>query len=322
MSHLALRCKNPRCPKGPNHVFRSQRSLTMHVDQNEACGFRRDNNSGKVSQPVVAMRCTASVVPGYNDGFFYNSTDDHVVPDDWDASHDSLCSSPKATVVDDKFSPRLKRKRGDEFVVTTQQAAVVKLMKLLDDMNCPDHAFPKMLEWAVELQKDNVSFTSVLQKREANIRWMRLMLHNANCMLPEVVPTPLSPAMSVDVMRFDFVPQLLSLLQDPSKMVQENLVIDLDQPIPMHSFAKNKPISEVLEGVAYREAYRNAVSANNANGGLRSLFVVPICCWGDATHIDQHGRFKLEPWSFTPLIFKEKARRKADFWRVLGMSTC
>ena len=319
MSHLEWRCKNPRCPKGPNHVFKSQRSLTMHIDQNEACGHRQDNNSGDLSRPFVTMRCNTSVEPGSasNDGFVQNSTDDHISSDELDASHDLLCSSTTATVADDKFSSCLKRKR-DEFVVTTQQAAVVKLMKLLDDMNCPDHAFTKMLEWVVEMQKENVSFASALQKREANIRWMRLMLHNANCMLPEMVPTLLAPAMSVDVMRFDFVPQLLSLLQDPSKMVQENLVIDIDQPIPMHSFAKNKPICEVLEGSAYREAHRNAVAANNANAGIRSLFVVPICCWGDATHIDQHGRFKLEPWSFTPLIFKEKVRRKADFWRVLG----
>ena len=203
-------------------------------------------------------------------------------------------------------------------LLTTQQAATVKLMKLLDDMNCPDYAFPKLLNWAVETQQANVCFASALQKREANVRWMRSMLHNANCMLPEVVPTILSPALSVDVMRFDFVPQLLSLLQDPTKMVQENLVIDINQPIPMHSIDKNKPISEVLDCSAYRDAHRHAVAANSALDGFRSLFVVPICCWGDATHIDQHGKFKLEPWSFTPLIFNEKARRKADFWKVLG----
>ena len=290
----------------------------MHIDQNEACRHRNECNSGELSQRFTTMRCNTSVETGSKDGFVQNNTDDHISSfDELEASHDLLFSPTTSAIAADKYSSCLKRKR-DEFVVTTQQAAVVKLMKLLDDMNCPDHAFTKMLEWAVETQKENVSFASALQKREANIRWMRLMLHNANCMLPEVVPTSLSPALSVDVMRFDFVPQLLSLLQDPSKMVQENLVINIDQPIPMHSFSKNKPICEVLEGSAYREAHRYAVAANNANGSVRSLFVVPICCWGDATHIDQNGRFKLEPWSFTPLIFTEKARRKADFWRVLG----
>ena len=42
--------------------------------------------------------------------------------------------------------------------------------------------------------------------------------------------------------------------------------------------------------------------------GDRPLLVVPICIWGDATHIDAGSRFKLEPISFSPLIFNETAR--------------
>ena len=39
---------------------------------------------------------------------------------------------------------------------------------------------------------------------------------------------------------------------------------------------------------------------------------------GDATLIDTASRFKLEPWSFTPLIFKDQVRRKKEFWGMLG----
>ena len=48
------------------------------------------------------------------------------------------------------------------------------------------------------------------------------------------------------------------------------------------------------------------------------LIVIPICLWGDATHIDTHGRFKLEPWSFSPLTFNEKRRRNKKAWGMLG----
>ena len=48
------------------------------------------------------------------------------------------------------------------------------------------------------------------------------------------------------------------------------------------------------------------------------MLVVPICLWGEATHIDTAGRFKLEPWTFSPLIFTEKTRRNKDFWGMLG----
>ena len=54
---------------------------------------------------------------------------------------------------------------------------------------------------------------------------------------------------------------------------------------------------------------------NRTGNGL--LLVVPICLWGDATHIDTAGLFKLEPWSFSPLIFKEKLCRNNQFWVCL-----
>ena len=114
--------------------------------------------------------------------------------------------------------------------------------------------------------------------------------------------------MSVDVVRFDFVSQLLSSLQDSDKMVQENLVMDINQPVVMHRPAHDRPFTEVLDGKACRDACWNAIKQHKARGGLRSLFVVPICCWGNATHTDQCGQFKLEPW----------ARCNSEFWKVLG----
>ena len=71
----------------------------------------------------------------------------------------------------------------------------------------------------------------------------------------------------------------------------------------------------MLSGSAYKTVFENAHA--NYTGEL-PLLVVPICLWGDATHIDTSGRFKLEPWSFSPLIFKEQKRRHNKFWGMLG----
>lgn len=99
-------------------------------------------------------------------------------------------------VKDESFvDGRIKKKPRTHFVLTTQQCAIAKLMKLLDDMNCPDYAFPKLLEWAIENESKNVSLASSSRKRDANIRWMRNMLHNANALLPEIVGAKLSPSM-------------------------------------------------------------------------------------------------------------------------------
>ena len=229
---------------------------------------------------------------------------------------DDSVLAPLPSEVSLKFHARKKLR--PNFVVTSQQRSMVKLMKLLDDMNCPDYALHKILEWALDNERNQVSFQSAVLNRDSNVSWMRKMLHNANCLLPKVVPTSLSSSINVDVMCFDFVPQLLSLLQDPDKMTAENLVIDIDQPVVNHYLKPGQRISEVYHGSVYKEAFKNAIRARNARGEFRSLFVVPICLWGDATHIDQHGKFKLEPWSFSPLIFNEKARRNPDFWKVLG----
>ena len=52
--------------------------------------------------------------------------------------------------------------------------------------------------------------------------------------------------------------------------------------------------------------------------GNKPLFVIPICIWCDATHIDNASKFKLEPVSFSPLIFKETASQDRRFWGMLG----
>ena len=308
----SFRCGNPHCPKGKHHVFLSSRAFTMHLKNSQSCSALRYNTKNNEEDSESFSPClqvdTESETES-NDGTTpaINLLDDF--PD-----NSALAQSPS----DDSLEFHARKKLRPNFVVTSQQRSMVKLIKLLDDMNCPDYALPKILEWALENERNQVSFQSAVLNRDSNVSWMRKMLHNANCLLPKVIPTSLSSSINVDVMCFDFVPQLLSLLQDPDKMTAENLVIDIDWPVVNHYIKPEQRISEVYHGSAYKEAFKNAIKARNEQGGFRSLFVVPICLWGDATHIDQHGKFKLEPWSFSPLIFNEKARRNPDFWKVLG----
>jgi len=74
-------------------------------------------------------------------------------------------------------------------------------------------------------------------------------------------------------------------------MTKENLLIDTENPCAMYE-APNNILSEALSGSAYKEIY---VRMNNEYEGDLPLLIVPICLWGDATHIDTYGRFKLEP---------------------------
>ncbi len=58
-----------------------------------------------------------------------------------------------------------------------------------------------------------------------------------------------------NVICFDFVPALLSLLQDELLMVAENLVINKDYPLSMYIPSDSK-VGEANSGLRYRELYQ------------------------------------------------------------------
>ena len=207
----------------------------MHLKNSQSCSALRYNNKNN-NDDSESFSPSLSVNTESKGGTTPSINLLEDFPDD-----SALVESP----TDDSLELHARKKLRPNFVVTSQQRSMVKLIKLLDDMNCPDYALPKILEWALDNERNQVSFQSAVLKRDPNVSWMRKMLHNANCLLPKVVPTSLSSSIKVDVMCFDFVPQLLSLLQDPDKMTADNLVIDIDWPVVNHYIKPGQRISEV-----------------------------------------------------------------------------
>ena len=72
------------------------------------------------------------------------------------------------------------------------------------------------------------------------------------------------PEMTMDVVCFDFPPQLLALLQDKNKMQKENLVIDIDNVTRKHQNPSGL-LQESLDGFAYQKAYDNAKANHHGN---------------------------------------------------------
>ena len=199
-------------------------------------------------------------------------------------------------------------------IFTQEQRSIITLLKLLEDMNCPDDALPKILTWAHDSYAMGFNFTPHTTSRKSNLNWMQKMVVNTDDFFHRSTKVILNDNMTIDVMHYDFVAQLLRLLQSNRLMVQENLLISVDDPSAMY-VPDDGCIGEALSGSAYREIYQRA---HTMHCGNLPLLVVPICLWGDTTHIDSAGRFKLEPWSFCPLIFKQNVRRNHDFWGMLG----
>jgi hypothetical protein len=114
------------------------------------------------------------------------------------------------------------------------------------------------------------------------------------------------------VVAFDFVPQqLLNLLQNTTIMIQDNLVINIDNPLSRYE-PPDKRLGEAISGSVYRDAYDRLITDPSRE------FFVPIIQWIDRTSVTGNERFSLKPYMFTPAIFTEQFRRTFKAWGYHG----
>jgi hypothetical protein len=198
---------------------------------------------------------------------------------------------------------------------TTDQKWTVALLKILDEIQAPDHAFRKILTWGREAARDKYSFyPQGGLDRNKQIDMLFNSVENAKNLLPVVCPVPVFIADEehfTDVIAYDFVPQLLSLLQNRKIMTQENLLIDVSDPLKAFK-APGQVRGDAISGSVYQDAYSKLIT-NPGN----QLFV-PIIQWIDKTTVTGNDRFSLKPYMFTPAIFTEKFRRTFPAWAFHG----
>ena len=188
----------------------------------------------------------------------------------------------------------------------------IALLKLLDDMNAPDYAFGFVLQWARAASAAKYSFAppgGLSSNR--NIDVLFASLSNARQLLPSVVNVDVKHGPPVDVIVFDFVPQLLRLLQNPKIMNADNLLIDPMHPLVPYT-SPNGHVGEAISGSVYRDAYQRLITNPD-----RQLFV-PIIQWIDRTSVTGNDRFSLKPYMFTPAIFKVEFCNTIEAWGYHG----
>ena len=118
----------------------------------------------------------------------------------------------------DNFADTIESPAESEYSsFTISQQCVTSLMYLLDAMECPDYGFQAIMEWACQCFVSGFDFNPKCKTRMANLKWMYDSLHNAEQMLPHLelinLPDPLPNMKTMNVICYDFVPQLLSILQ-------------------------------------------------------------------------------------------------------------
>jgi hypothetical protein len=102
------------------------------------------------------------------------------------------------------------------------------------------------------------------------------------------VPSPNNPDLTCDVIAFDFVPQLLRLLQKPQITNSNTLLIDVNDP--MQRDDSGGVAGEAISGSVYNEAYDRLIT-----DPAKQLFV-PIIQWIDRTSVSGNERFSLKPY--------------------------
>jgi hypothetical protein len=200
------------------------------------------------------------------------------------------------------------------FMYTTDQKWTVSLLKILDHANAPDYTFGEVLEWARSASADSYSYDPVGGlSRSKNVDALINSVRNGKKLLPFARRVDLDHGSPSDVICFDFVPQLLSLLQNRSIMTAENLAIDINDPLkPYFALKGSNVLGEALSGSVYRKAYDRLITDPE-----KQLFV-PIIQWIDRTSVTGNDRFSLKPYMFTPAIFTEKFRRSIKAWGYHG----
>jgi len=208
------------------------------------------------------------------------------------------------------------RFNNESFTYTPHQLMVAKLLLLLDSWNAPNYCFQQIVDWYEEARIKGVSFSNEPVTREANMRMIHRAVPNnlSSRYFPHTTTVELHGFTDpVELVRFDFVEMVLSLLHDPEVMDTNNLVINPDSPFDNGITFNNLDtcIGEPRTAKVYQDYLSENPPSNNE-------FVFDLIIYIDRTHIDVHSRFTVCPLVFTSSLFTEKARKNHTMWCQLG----
>jgi hypothetical protein len=171
------------------------------------------------------------------------------------------------------------------FTHTVDQKWTAALLKVMDDINAPDYAFGLIFAWARGASPKGYSFhTQGGLDCARNVTVLVKSIANATQLLPSVLSVSSPHGPPCDVVVFDFVPQLLRLLQNPTLMIPENVVLDFQDPLKPYKSC-NCLLGKALSGSVYQNAYSCLITNPSCQ------LLVPIIQWIDHTFVTGNDRF-------------------------------
>jgi hypothetical protein len=177
----------------------------------------------------------------------------------------------------------IKRQKG--ITHTSSEYAETKLLKILEDANCPNYLFGDILDWAADARRRGYNFelTCNLEKR-FNLKFCR----------PEQVTVAFpQDNLFVDITRFNFLAQFHSLITDKS-LNGDITQLDVPQDDPFGKYeSPDGRLGAFNSGSWYQKAWANQCEPDSDD------WMCPIIYGCDETHVgSSQGRA-----SVTPLIF-------------------
>ena len=105
----------------------------------------------------------------FDNYFNFSDNDDNSIDDTYSFDSQSTLSSNDSYLNDDEC---LQHEQVLGNIYTCNQRCMNKLIKILEDMNCPDTAVTKIMNWAREAYMEGFEFKPPSKTRHGNMQWM------------------------------------------------------------------------------------------------------------------------------------------------------
>ena len=193
------------------------------------------------------------------------------------------------------------------------------LMDILDKANSPLYLYDEIMKWAtVSFNDHQFRFPKEsASSSRCKIKDFAFKSTSSNNLHPKAEYINIGPNKNipVEVVKFDTIGMIHSLLSDPELMKDENLLFDGEDPFPIFNDKGELPnptlLKDINSGIWYKRACETLCEHEID-------IVCPILMFIDGLTIDEYSNIQLEPVTFTLGIFKRAVRNLEQAWRTLG----
>ena len=146
------------------------------------------------------------------------------------------CQPRTTTTINQSINQSITQGQVPVAAHTTTQAAVVDLLSILNDANVPDYLFESIMKWTRKYHDAGFDFCPPQKNHQGNLKWITEHLDCNHGIQPRIttVQLPGAPGTLLDCVMYDFVGQLMSLLNNPTLMKWGNLQLNKAGPLSIH----------------------------------------------------------------------------------------